>query len=334
MPFHDLPCRREDSAPVLNLTDPHEIWRYFEDLDFLFAKHRVSDPQEKKQAAVFYLLSVTEVALWKTAFTFSNPDHPYEEFKAEIIALYPEAEAALQHTLADLDRLVADRARTPICSVKELGEYYRQFLLISRFLIANNRHDACTLMQARHFLAGFGPNLAVDIRTILERKFLDHPYDVQAICDAALDTLIQQRSAPSIQPPRDVPTPSTLTLTTPAPIQPPPPSSREFPLAPQSPPAAQADLTVAQLGALAEAIVTLANNMRTFFSTQTATEFALQGREPHEAKILIASSVEAHNTSRRSARTRRTRPVTGAEEAEDGRNGPPHCKPRKVHTNR
>jgi len=141
MPFQDLPCQREESAPILNLSDPHEIWCYFDDLDFLFAKHHVSDPQEKKCAAVNYL-SIAVERLWKTARAFSNPVHSYKDFKVEVIALYPEATVAQEHTLADFNTLVADCARTPIHSEIELGEYYRNFLVVSRFLITKGHISA------------------------------------------------------------------------------------------------------------------------------------------------------------------------------------------------
>jgi hypothetical protein len=64
----------------------------------------------------------------------------YEDFKVEMISL--EAEAARQHTLADLDRLVAYHMRIPIRVEKELGEQYRGFLMISRFLISEDLANA------------------------------------------------------------------------------------------------------------------------------------------------------------------------------------------------
>lgn len=66
-----------------------------------------------------------------TALSFSDPDHTYEEFETETIALHPEAEARLEYTLAVLERLVADRARIPIRSQEKLREYYLNFRLIS-----------------------------------------------------------------------------------------------------------------------------------------------------------------------------------------------------------
>jgi len=60
MPFQDLPHQHEESTPILDLSDPCEIWCYFDDLDFLFAKHHVSDPQEKKHTVVNYLSIAVE----------------------------------------------------------------------------------------------------------------------------------------------------------------------------------------------------------------------------------------------------------------------------------
>ncbi|KAH9179479.1 hypothetical protein EDB89DRAFT_2144291 [Lactarius sanguifluus] len=235
MPFQDLPHRREDSAPILDLTDPCEIWRYFDDLEFLFLKHRVSDDQEKKRAAVRYP-SVAVERLWKTAHAFSNPACSYEDFKTEVITLYPEAIAAQEPSLADLDRLVAHQARTPIRSEAELGAYYCEFLVVSRFLIAKGCISAQE--QACHLLASFEPRLATAIRARLERKFLDHfpddPYEADDIYDAALYVLVWQRATPLVEPPREVLTLSTSPLASPAPLTSPPQAVPAFPFAPQS----------------------------------------------------------------------------------------------------
>jgi len=151
--------RSERSAPT-DLTDPHKIFCYFEDLEILFAKHNILGSQEKKQAAVYYP-SVKVEALWKTTPMFSDPAYSYEDFKAKIIALYPEAEP--QHTLEELEKLIADRARTPIHSREELGEYNRDFLLVSHFLISKDRIS--WIDQSRYFLASFELILAMAIRS-------------------------------------------------------------------------------------------------------------------------------------------------------------------------
>ena len=93
MPFQDLPCRHERSTPVFDTADPAEIEHYFGDLEFLFLRHCISDNEEKKHAAFRYR-SIAAEQLWRTAHTFSNTTSSYEDFKAEIITLYPEAIAA------------------------------------------------------------------------------------------------------------------------------------------------------------------------------------------------------------------------------------------------
>ncbi len=230
MPFQDLPCRHEECAPVLDLSDPREIWHYFDDLDFLFAKHRISDPQEKKRAAVNYP-SVAVERLWKTARTFGDPARSYKDFKVEIIALYPEATTVQEHSLAEFDSLVSDRVHTPIHTEMELGAYYHDFLIISRFLIAKGHISM--QMQARQFLASFEPHLATAVRSRLKRKFPDHlpddTYETDDIYDAALYALAWQRAAPLIEPLREIPTLSKPAPMMPAPLQSLPPTFHALP---------------------------------------------------------------------------------------------------------
>ncbi|SRR6266702_729979 len=225
MPFQDLPCWCEESAPVLNLSDPREIWCYFDDLDFLFAKHHVSDPQEKKLAAVNYP-SVAVERLWKTVHAFSHHMCSYKDFKVEIIVLYPEVIVAQEHSLADFDRLVADCAHTLIRSEMELGEYYHDFLVVSHFLIVKGHISM--QMQVHTFLVSFEPHLATTVRSQLEHKFPDHfpddPYDTEDIYDAALYTLTWQCAAPLVEPLCEILMLSTPVPTTPSPLQSPLPT--------------------------------------------------------------------------------------------------------------
>jgi hypothetical protein len=206
MPFQDLPSRREESTPIFDGSDPCEIERYFDDLEFLFLKHRISDDSEKKHAAVRYPGLAPE-QLWKTAPAFSDPTCTYEEFKAEVIVLYPEATAEHEYTRARFEQLVSDRARTEIHSETELGEFYRAFLLTSRILISKGRLGVPE--QAHGFLGSFEPRLGTAIQSRLEQTFPDHfpedPYSINAIYDAALYTLAWQRAAPFAQALRPVP---------------------------------------------------------------------------------------------------------------------------------
>ena len=104
MPYEDLLCRRERSAPVFDASDPAEIERYFNDLEFLFLKHHVLADHNKKLAAVRYP-SIAAERLWRTAGTFRDTMCSYKDFKSEIIALYPECKG-VHSLMPDLGRFV------------------------------------------------------------------------------------------------------------------------------------------------------------------------------------------------------------------------------------
>src|ERR1700761_9686294 len=139
MPYEDLPCRRERSAPTFDASDPCEIERYFDDLEFLFLKH--------------------------------------------------------------------DCVHSLICSESELGGFYREFLLVSRFLIAKGRIS--TPEQSRAFSASLGPRLAIAVHNRLDRIFPDHLpedlYDSDVIYEATRCTLAWEHSVPLVEPPRPFP---------------------------------------------------------------------------------------------------------------------------------
>jgi hypothetical protein len=200
MPFQDLPSWRKESAPIFDGSDPCEIECYFDDLEFLFLKHHISDDLEKKCTAVRYPGLAPE-QLWKTMPAFSDHTHAYEDFKAEVIVLYPEATTEHEYTCAWFEQLVSDCACTPICSETELGEFYCAFLLTLCILISKGQLGVPE--QARGFLASFEPHLGTAVQSQLEHTFPDHfpedPYSVSAIYDAALYSLAWQHAAPFAQ---------------------------------------------------------------------------------------------------------------------------------------
>jgi hypothetical protein len=130
MPFQDLPARREESAPIFDGSDPCEIGRYFDNLEFLFLRHHVSDDQEKKHAAVRYTSWALE-KLWRSMPTFSEHACSYEDFKVEVIALYPEANAEHKYTLMGLAQLVSNHVRTLCAHRSALSESLESFTMHS-----------------------------------------------------------------------------------------------------------------------------------------------------------------------------------------------------------
>lgn len=145
----------------------------------------------KKQAAVGYL-ATKERRVWKSSPSFKNLDCSYEDFKAEVIKMYPEAKEGNYFSFSGLQELVSDRACKEIGSLQEFGKYYREFLLISRHLIAMGRIGVQE--QERLFLRSFEPTLASAIYSRLETKFLDRTdrYEMEEILDAAIYVLKPQ----------------------------------------------------------------------------------------------------------------------------------------------
>jgi Protein of unknown function (DUF4100)/Aspartyl protease len=196
MAFADLPARTEKAAPTFDDSQPEELERYFADLQVLLDRYNIADQNERKQAAVKYLKIRTE-QLWKTTEAWTNQNKTYEEFKTEVYTLYPGATGDRSYTVQDLDTLIGHWARVGIFTATDLGEYYRRFLLISRYLIGKNRLS--TQEQSRTFLRGLQPQLEAKVRQRLQQKFVDHfpddPYELPVIYEATSYVLMGNSSA-------------------------------------------------------------------------------------------------------------------------------------------
>jgi hypothetical protein len=181
-----LPARHERSAPCFDDTRPEEVERYFADLEDLFTTLAINDENQKKQAAVKYLKAVSTEKLWKSSPAFDDIARSYADFKTEILHLYPSSGLDRTYTLQDLDMLIGERARVGIISANDVADYYRQFLLISRYLISKNRMS--TIDQSRSFLRGLSPELAHRVRQRLELRYPAHmpedPYPITDVYDA------------------------------------------------------------------------------------------------------------------------------------------------------
>ena len=200
MPFVDLPARGERSAPAFDDHQPEELGRYFEDLESLLTRHNVTDEQEMKRAAVRYLRIRTE-SLWKTTIAWNDLTKTFDEFKDEVFKLYPGSSGDRTYSIQDLDLLIGHFSRVGIRTSAELGEYHRQFLLISRYLIAKGR--LAETEQSRMFFRGLQPDLEQRTRQRLQQKYIDKypddPHDLSVIFEAVTYVLIGTSSTQMAQ---------------------------------------------------------------------------------------------------------------------------------------
>ena len=105
-----LPLRGERGCPKLDVSEPRNVLRYFEDLDRLFGRHSITDEQERKIAAAGYA-PPTHEETWRCLPSFAEATVPYTTWKAEVLQLYPGTTADRKWSVADLDVITGARAR-------------------------------------------------------------------------------------------------------------------------------------------------------------------------------------------------------------------------------
>jgi hypothetical protein len=212
-----MPSRGDRSAPKFDPKQPRELRRYFDDLDFAFTRAGVTDRGEMKQHACRYV-DVDTTELWETLTEYTDATKTYDEFKAAVYALYPGSDEERKWSVADMDKLVGERMRIGIISLGDLGEYYRQFLAITKFLISRERLSAAE--QSRAFVRGFQPELWRVVSQRLQLKNPDHfpddPYDLGDVHEAARYAL---HGTPAAPPPSTATAIPTTTVVPSAPTE-------------------------------------------------------------------------------------------------------------------
>ena len=192
-----MPSRGDRSAPKFDPKQPRELRRYFDDLDFAFTRAGVTDRGEMKQHACRYV-DVDTTELWETLTEYTDLTKTYDEFKITVYALYPGLDEERKWSVADMDKLVSERMHIGIISLGDLGEYYRQFLAITKFLISRGWFSAAEQSQA--FVRGFQPELWPVVSQRLQLKNPDHfpddPYDLGDVHEATRYALHGTPAAP------------------------------------------------------------------------------------------------------------------------------------------
>lgn len=105
---------------------------------------------ECKAAALKYMKHHQTEKLWRSSPTFADTGSNFATFKDNILRLYPNSSTNQTYTMQDLDLLIGELARVGVFSTNDVGDYFRQFLLITRYLISKNRMSAAE--QSRNFI--------------------------------------------------------------------------------------------------------------------------------------------------------------------------------------
>ncbi|KAJ6494138.1 hypothetical protein DFH09DRAFT_946866 [Mycena vulgaris] len=195
-----MPARGDRNAPTFDSAKPHELRRYFTDLEYLFTRAAVTDSTEKKRHSTRFL-TVEDQETWEALPTFTEATKTYEQFKADALKLYSGNDEERRFALNDLDALIGHYSRTGIYSKVDLTTFYRQFLRITTYLVTKNRLSASE--QSRSFLRAMQPaSLLAKVQNRLQIKKPDvhpeDPYDIADIYEAAQFVLAGTHGTPTI----------------------------------------------------------------------------------------------------------------------------------------
>ena len=202
---------------------------------------------------VRYLKVVCTEKLWRTTLAFISLTATFDEFKMAIFRIYPGASGDRTYTTQDLDVLVGEHVWVGIFTGNELGDYFQQFLLITRYLISKDR--MAVTKQSQTFLRGFRQDLSNRVMQRLQLKRPDHMpqdlYDLDDIYDVTNFVLMGTTLDPQIGTPQ-------LNI-------------NQYPALAQSPPAqAVQDANSMKIEALTTAIASLGEMFKMVFKVQQA----------------------------------------------------------------
>ncbi|CDO73702.1 hypothetical protein BN946_scf185015.g30 [Trametes cinnabarina] len=181
-----MPARGHATAPTFDPEQPQTLRRFFQDLETLFERSGVEADRQKKEWVIRYLpINVAE--LCENLPEYYADDKSYEDFRQAIIALYPGASDERKYSVADVENLVARRAKSSIANISELSAYYHEFFVMTSYLIRQGRLSPAE--QSRLFVRRIAPPLWEQISRRLQLKLPDHypddPYTLEQVYDAA-----------------------------------------------------------------------------------------------------------------------------------------------------
>ncbi|CAK5279835.1 unnamed protein product [Mycena citricolor] len=176
-----MPARGARGAPEFDPSKPRELPRFFTDLEYHFGLAGIADAQERKRHALRFL-PFDEAELWESLDSFSAP-HNYDAWKAEVLKLYPGTDSDRKYATSDLHALIGKYASSGIHSRAEYSEFYRLFLVISKYLILKQRLSL--VEQSRAFRTAIAPvSLWNRVHQRLQIKKPDvHPEDPYELGD-------------------------------------------------------------------------------------------------------------------------------------------------------
>jgi hypothetical protein len=179
-----MPSRGDPLAPTFNPTQPHQLRQYFNDLEYLFTLHHITNDQTMKYHTRRYLDIDCDDLL--SYLPENSPQFSYGAFKIAIFRIFPGSEDN-HWTFMDLENLVVDQALHAITSQEDFENYHNRFTTVSGYL------EACDhisdIDSSRIFILGLQTSLWSRIESRLQDTLSEHNFNgswpISDICDAS-----------------------------------------------------------------------------------------------------------------------------------------------------
>ena len=133
-PPYYMPIRGSTNAPSFD-GKSENLRRFFEDVEEHAVRAAIND--ERKIYYTIRYANPTDGETWE--LLPSRPANDFNAWKDEVFGLYPSLDNDRKYTVSDLERLVDTYRTKRITTKEELGDYHRDFMRISVFLIGKNR---------------------------------------------------------------------------------------------------------------------------------------------------------------------------------------------------
>ncbi|KAJ8594704.1 hypothetical protein M405DRAFT_729346 [Rhizopogon salebrosus TDB-379] len=158
-----MPLRRELAAPIFDPTRPRSLPCYFEDLEEHFARCCIDDLDARKRWTLRYA-PIEAADLWEYLPGWTSATD-WAAVKRNVAARYPACDYEHRYTFTDFTSLVNSQASQVFSSIAQWSEFLNQYLVISQYLIAQQRLDP--LEQQRHLLRSLSPSLRLQVESHL-----------------------------------------------------------------------------------------------------------------------------------------------------------------------
>ena len=203
-----MPAYGERSAPTFNEDKPRELPRFFFELERLFKRDPALTDAEKK-ADVLRYVDYDLDQVWRTIPEFKSSTATFDDFKAAILAYYPNSTGDYVYNLREKDAHILKFRTEGIHSADDLQRFHLKFLAITNWLIEKDlmgEHE-----QRRDYIKSFTQPLLGELKGVLRVKFMEHatnvPHKIQDVYEAARVVLLDEDLYPGTSGGPAVPVP-------------------------------------------------------------------------------------------------------------------------------